>query len=214
MNKKKLSFLLITLKSVSSHKWYNRKLLKLFQMLTSSVRSFYSAEVFPTLKLFLTLNFLKRLEVLILKTFIFCLGWILIKTVKIILKNILMITTLLSIVIKQRASMKVSLKNIQKVKESMKKWVLFIQSKVQEDRTQEDQWLRVMTMKMILKMNIYPIKLQSMTRTKKKKSKRSKLVKIVQLVKQLNLLMMIIYQTQKEKMMNKKKLKMTWFQNK
>lgn len=90
-----------------------------------------------------------------------------------------MITTLLSIVIKQRASMKVSLKNIQKVKESMKKWELFIQSKVQEDRTQEDQWLRVMTMKMILKMNIYPIKLQSMTRTKKKKFKRSKLVKIV-----------------------------------
>lgn len=179
MNKKKLSFLLITLKSVSSHKWYNRKLLKLFQMLTSSVRSFYSAEVFPTLKLFLILNFLKRLEVLILKTFIFCLVWILIKTVKIILKNILMITTLLSIVIKQRASMKVSLKNIQKVKESMKKWELFILSKVQEDRTQEDQWLRVMTMKMILKMNIYPIKLQSMTRTKKKKFKRSKLVKIV-----------------------------------
>lgn len=214
MNKKKLSFLLITLKSVSSHKWDNRKLLKLFQMLTSSVRSFYSVEVFPTLKLFLTLNFLKRLEVLILKTFIFCLGWILIKTVKIILKNILMITTLLSIVIKQRASMKVSLKNIQKVKESMKKWELFIQSKVQEDRTQEDQWLRVMTMKMILKMNIYPIKLQSMTRTKKKKFKRSKLVKIVQLVKQLNLLMMIIYQTQKEKKKNKKKLKMIWFQNK
>ncbi len=90
-----------------------------------------------------------------------------------------MITTILSIVIKQRASMKVSLKNIQKVKGSMKKWELFIQSKVQQDRTQEDQWLRVMTMKMILKMNIYPIKLQSMARTKKKKFKRSKLVKIV-----------------------------------
>lgn len=166
----------------------------MLQMVISSVHSYYQLEVLLTLKLLPIWSYQKKFRVLIHRTFICCLDWIIKKIVMIIRKrNILMITILQSTVIRLRVSMKVYLKNFPKyrLQASMNKWAPSVQSRV------EHQGQKVMTTKMILKKNLFLTKHHKMTKNKKLKKSQSKKLFQIAMSDRLRLLNLVIkiYQT-------------------